>query len=312
MPSMQTNWQSTAIPNALKARANLLSCIRQFFSDRQVLEVETPLLCNSTVPDPYIESFRIDNHYLQTSPEFAMKRLLASGSGDIYQICKAFRHEEVGKRHNPEFTMLEWYRIGFDHHDLMAELNALLQTTLNTQPAEKISYQQLFETHLNLNPHQATLIELCTIAKQHQLDIQLEKKDDWLNLLLTHLIEPKIGLEKPLFIYDYPTSQSALAKIREGNPPVAERFELYYKGYELANGFHELNQSDRQTERFREDLQKRKQAGQHCPPIDERFLQSLDYLPSCAGVAVGIDRLLMIKSEQPHIASVLSFDFQNA
>lgn len=275
------------------------------------MELETPLLCSTTATDPHIASITTQaNYYLQTSPEFAMKRALAAGSGCIYQICKAFRADESGRFHNPEFTMLEWYRLGFDHHDLMDEMDELLIAVLKTKPAARLSYAELFQHYLGLNPHRTTKEDLINCASQHNLRVELTSgdRDDWLHILLTHLIEPTLGLEKPVFIYDYPVTQAALARIRQDTFPVAERFEVYYKGIELANGFHELTNAAEQKQRFMADLQRRRQLGLANVPVDARLLMALAHgLPDCAGVALGIDRLIMLAIGATSIQEVLSF-----
>jgi len=234
------NLQIMNIEN-LKKRAKIIAQIRAFFTARDILEIETPLLSHSTNPDPHLQNFCVDNLYLQTSPEFAMKRLISAGIGDVYQICKAFRDGEAGRFHNPEFTILEWYRIGFDHHALMNDVDELLQLILQTASSEKITYQELFLRHLNLDPHNATLLELKNCSSQNNINTtDLENdRDAWLQLLLTHLIEPNIAKTKPVFVYDFPKSQAMLARINAEN--LAERFEVYFQGIELANGFHELN-----------------------------------------------------------------------
>lgn len=321
---MTTPWHPSASLNILKQRADLINKIRHFFAERDVLEVETPLLSPASNTDLHINSMQTHftpageqatDHslYLQTSPEFAMKRLLAAYAKPIYQISKAFRNGEVGRFHNPEFTMLEWYRPGFDHHQLMKEVDQLLQIILNTPPAEKCSYQTVFEKHLGINPHKATVSSLKQLAKKHHITINHmdDNKDNWLNLLLTHCIEPHIGQKKPSFIYDYPASQAALAKIRNDSPPVAERFEVYINGIELANGFHELTDAKEQLQRFQQDLTARKKLGY--PPInyDKHLLKALEHgLPDCAGVALGLDRLIMLAIGAKHISEVIAFDFE--
>lgn len=225
-------WQPTADQSTLVYRAKLLHQLREFFSQRGVLEVETPVLAASTIPDPNILSMQThvlgkSPYFLQTSPEFAMKRLLASGSGDIFQICKAFRNDEAGRWHNPEFTLLEWYRLGFDHLQLMDEVDQLIQQLLNTEKAQRLSYRQLFLHYLGIDPFVAEQAELHQVARQRGLQdsvgMESASCDDWLQLLLTHYIEPQLKqITAPVFIYDFPVSQAALARIRPGNPPVAE------------------------------------------------------------------------------------------
>lgn len=311
-------WKPSAILANLRLRSRIIAAIRNFFAERGVLEVETPLLCNTTATDPHIASFSVklpqatSPQYLQTSPEFAMKRLLAAGSGCIYQICKAFRSEESGRRHNPEFTMLEWYRSGFNHHQLMDEIDLLLQTVVNTETADRFSYAEIFQNRLSINPHTATCLELQHCAQQHSLE-NLENpepndKDFWLHLLLSHCIEPHLGRNRPVFILDFPASQAALAKIRPGSPPVAERFELYWQGVELANGYHELTDALEQEQRFIADNQKRRKL--HLPEIsaDKQLLAALAAgMPDCAGVALGIDRLVMLAARAKAISEVISF-----
>lgn len=301
------HWQPNASIETLRQRAVIVQKVRQFFLERSVLEVETPLLMKGAICNPYIESFALDGKYLQTSPEFAMKRLLAAGSGSIYQICKAFRKEEIGRLHKTEFTMLEWYRVGYDHHALMQEVAELFTLLLKTGPCEMLSYQILFETHLQINPHTASIKHLEMLAKSHHLDLALDNKDDWLNLLLTHLIEPKLGSKVPCFVYDYPATQSALAKLSNDTPPVAERFEVYYKGIELGNGFHELNNATEQRKRFENQLKTRKANQQPLLEIDDLFLESLNHLPNCAGVAIGLDRLILLALNKTHLNDVMSF-----
>lgn len=298
----------------LKQRAQFYQQIRTFFSERNVLEVETPLLCSYTVTDVHIDSFQVNDRYLQTSPEYCMKRLLAQGSGPIYQICKAFRLEEAGSRHNPEFTMLEWYRPELNHHQLIDEVDALLQTSLKTLPLKKQSYQNCFKQLANIDPFSTSLDILLKFIEtnipsflHNDLDI-----DTALQIILSEYIEPQIGQDQPFCIYDFPTSQAALAKVRNDNPPVAERFEIFYKGYELANGFHELTDANEQRKRFQADQQKRQQGGKPTPEIDHYFINALKAgLPPCAGVAMGLDRLLMIKSNAQTIGETLAYDWKD-
>ena len=309
-------WQPTASVKFLQLRAQLLTDIRRFFAERKVLEVETPLLCQHTITASFIDSFHVDERFLQTSPEYAMKRLLAAGSGAIYQICKAFRQSDVSKKHNPEFTLLEWYRPGFNHHELMADLDELLQQVAHTKPAHKIAYQQLFEDHLNMNPHTATTEHLAEIARQQNILIAADAHftaTTWLELLFTHCIEPTLGFTAPTFIYDFPAAQAALAKIRHDRYPVAERFEVYIRGVELANGFHELTDANEQYRRFQQDNAQRKGLGKPEMTIDSYFIAALNAgLPNCAGVALGIDRLLMLLADTSKISDVIAFNWHNS
>ena len=320
------SWLPTTTHEARVARAELLRTIREFFYARNVLEVDTPLLSNGTVTDEHLDAFDTQFNfassgkpttlYLQTSPEYAMKRLLCADSGSIYQVCKAFRHEGEGRWHNPEFTMLEWYRLGFDHFALMDEVDALLQETLNTASADKMTYQQAFQTYLKIDPLSADNDVLLKAMEEQNIDIHAPQSlsyDSKLQLLFSYVIEPKIGNEKPCFIYDFPASQAALAKLSPVDERVAERFEVYYKGAELANGFHELSAAKEQRERFETDNEKRKETGLPAKPIDENFLSALDAgLPPCAGVALGIDRLLMLKTNASHIQEVINFTVSRA
>ncbi|MCL5260579.1 MAG: EF-P lysine aminoacylase EpmA [Gammaproteobacteria bacterium] len=304
-----------------RLRAELLTKIRAFFAERNVLEVETPLLSASTNPAPHLQSFTTTLelqgapkiYYLQTSPEFAMKRLLAAGSGDIYQICKAFRNQEIGSLHNPEFTILEWYRIGFDHHALMDEMDELLKNLINAPKAKRFTYSEIFSNYLQLDPFASELSQLKLCAKNRGF-VSIEtsaEKSVWLELLFTNFIEPQLGKENPVFIYDFPKDQAMLARINQDNKTAA-RFEVYYQGVELANGFYELNAAKEQRERFLHDLEKRKELQLPTIPLDENFLAALAKLPDCAGVALGIDRLLLLASGKTSIKEVLSFPIECA
>ncbi|GDY27202.1 elongation factor P--(R)-beta-lysine ligase [Agarivorans sp. Toyoura001] len=254
--------------------------------------------------------------YLQTSPEFHMKRLLAAGSGCIYQIAKAFRNEEAGRFHNPEFTMLEWYRVGFDHFALMDEMDTLIDLVLACGSAERLTYVEAFEQSLGINPLGASHADFVEVAKGLSVADLVEQetdRDTILQLLFSLGVEPYIGQQRPCFVYHFPASQAALAKISATDPRVAERFELYFKGVELANGFHELTDAEEQARRFAKDQQVREQHGLAPAQIDKRFLAALAAgLPECAGVALGIDRLLMLALETDNIQQVQSFSIERA
>lgn len=324
------DWQPSASLSRLKERADFLRDIRLFFAKRHIMEVDTPLLCQGVATDPCLQAFAVNVkntsqpplfRYLQTSPEYAMKRIVAAGSGPIYYLGKAFRFEELGKKHNPEFTMLEWYRPGWDHLALIAEVDTLMQHMINTSPAMVTTYAELFLKHFKINPHLAEKSELQAIAQQNQwagendfLDLD---KDGWLDLLMSHGIEPHLGQTEPLVVTDYPASQASLAKTRiiDGPNPylVAERFEFYFKGIELANGYHELSCAKEQAQRFEEDLQKREAQGLAQLPIDQYLLGALQAgFPPCAGVALGVDRLFMLKAGEKDIANVIPFGWNNA
>lgn len=318
------DWRPTAPWPRLRDRAAILRRIREFFHERGVLEVETPLLGSHTVPDLHLSSLpaRLPRlapdrtFFLQTSPEYAMKRLLATESEPIYQLGKAFRDGEAGSRHNPEFTLLEWYRPGWDHHGLMGEVDDLVREILGTPPAEQTTYGELFAEYLDLNPHEATTEELAATAGNRGIriaDPPPRERDDWLQILLAGSIEPRLGHHRPLFVHDFPPSQAALARIREDPSPRAERFELYVRGIELANGFHELTDPVRQRRRFERDLELRTEAGLPAVELDERFLAALEHgLPDCAGVALGVDRLVMLALGADRIEEVMAFPWDRA
>lgn len=319
-------WQPNAPLELLKLRAELIGDIRQFFVTKNVLEVDTPAISHATVTDVHLHNFKTHfvgpnfaqgkSLYLMTSPEFHMKRLLAAGSGSIYQICKSFRNEENGRFHNPEFTMLEWYRVGFNHHDLMDEVDELLQLILKTAKSVKITYQQAFLSTLEVCPLEASMQELKSVASKLRLsDIAEPEKDrdTLLQLLFSVGVEPKIGLHSPAIVYDFPASQAALAKINLDDPRVADRFEVYFRGIELANGFHELDDAEEQLARFVEDNQKRRDMGLEMQPIDYHLIDALKAgLPACAGIALGVDRLIMLALGAKHIDDVTAFSFPRA
>jgi lysyl-tRNA synthetase class 2 len=323
---MANQWQPTASIEQLRQRATILNQIRHFFTQRGVLEVDTPAMSHATVTDIHLHTFQTEfvgpgyadgsKLYFMTSPEFHMKRLLAAGSGCIYQINKAFRNEENGRYHNPEFTMLEWYRVGFDHHKLMDEMDELLQLVLQSESAERMTYQQAFLQVLKVCPLEASMAELKQVAAQLGLSDIAEKEDDrdtLLQLLFSVGVEAKIGQETPAFVYDFPASQAALAKINAQDSRVADRFEVYYKGIELANGFHELDNPKEQLARFDQDNAKREQMGLQPQPIDYHLIAALESgLPDCAGVALGIDRLIMLAIGCDHIDQVTTFPFPRA
>lgn len=333
-PSVQpldSGWRPTADLAVLRLRAALLAQIRAFFAARAVLEVETPALSAAALTDPHLASFSTayagpgrhhgQTLYLHTSPEFPMKRLLAAGSGCIYQIARVFRDGEAGRRHNPEFTLLEWYRIGFDHHRLMSEVAELVTMLLAGRLAlaepERLNYGALFQRYLNLNPHQTNVVELAACAAKNGVPIppgmSADEVDPWLDLLLTHCIEPQLGQGRLTFIYDYPVSQAALARLRPGAPSVGERFELYVNGIELANGFHELGDAIEQRRRFEQENQARQAQELPIMPLDEHLLAALAAgLPDCAGVALGFDRLVMLATGKTLIGEIMAFGIESA
>ena len=301
-------WQPSADLEMLKARAELYGSVRAFFLARGVLEVETPILSAHATVDRHIESFSTRHGgWLQTSPEFAMKRLLCAGSGPIYQICRVFRREEAGRHHNPEFTMLEWYRPGFDHHRLMDEVEALVRVAgVASTPFERLSYRQAFQRYAGLDPFSAPLEQLVGVARfDGDAGPQAQERDFWLDLIMADVVGPQLGLEAPVFLYDFPASQAALARVNEGR---ALRFELFWKGIELANGFHELADASEQRRRFESDQQWRAANGRDVPPYDRHLVAALCAgLPDCAGVALGLDRLLMLLRGAPRLSATLAF-----
>ena len=323
------SWDTGLTWQLAQQRAGLLREVRAFFAKRNVIEVETPLISQGTITDVHLDAFstRYDflassvsetrELYLQTSPEFAMKRLLASGYGCIYQICKAFRHEPYGRHHNPEFTMLEWYRIGYDHFDLMSEVADLLQQLLACQKPVQVTYQDVFNQYIGLDPLAVKKSQLLEYIDRHG------KLSDWLiaegsidtllQFIFSEFIEPQIASDRPYFVYNFPRSQASLAKLSTRDNRVAERFECYYQGLELANGFNELTDAKEQVARFKRDNSERKSMGLPERTIDEKFVSSLEQgLPDCAGVALGIDRLMMLASGAEHITQVISFPVTKA
>ena len=331
-------WKPSCSLDAIKARAEMYISLRAFFYERHILEVETPLLSQSTATDPFLDSIPASvkvahgvdsrSYYLHTSPEFPMKRLLASGSGPIYQLCKTFRNAEVGERHNPEFTMLEWYRPGFDMSQLMHEVEELVARLLNkpSKSPKKISYRDVFLTYLNVDPFLISDSDLEALALEKTGYSEVSQngfginRDNYLNVLLSICIEPFLGKDEDgqvnsVFLYGYPPSQASLAKLRcdEYGQQVAERFELYINGLEIANGYFELTDSKEQRRRFQIDNRQREELGLSNIPLDENLLRALEEgIPNCSGVALGIDRLLMIKLETSSIEDVISFPITRA
>ncbi len=313
--------------SALQLRARLYALLRAHFADHGALEVETPILSRAGNTEPNIESFesRFNGHgdagapgrWLRTSPEHAMKRLLAAGVGDCYELGRVFRNGEAGRRHNPEFTMLEWYRLGWDHVRLIDETVVVVRAAGalvgNSYSLQSITYQELFKQNLSIDPFRAPLESLREPLQGVVLDPQGLERDDWLDLLITHRLQPAFPRDRITVIRDWPASQCALARIRPGAPPVAERFELYLGPHELANGYHELTDAAEQRERFERDLVRRRARGQVEPPIDEALLAALaGTMPACAGVALGIERLLMCLAGTDDIRDVLAFGFADA
>jgi lysyl-tRNA synthetase class 2 len=320
------DWKPTAPAKALRLRADVYALVRRFFAERGVLEVETPVLSAAGNTDPNIQSLSLDfvgpkaagepRRWLRTSPEFALKRLLAAGVGDCYELGRVFRDGEAGRRHNPEFTMLEWYRVGWDHHRLMDETAELLKAAMalvgRRASVREFSFRQLYQERFGFDPFTAPEEVLRSPLQVFDIDPRGLTRDDWLDLLMTHLIQPSIPPSRILLVYDYPASQCALARLRPGEPPVAERFEAYLGPLEIANGYHELGDATEQRTRFHADVARRQARGAAAPPLDERLLAALPKMPACAGVALGVDRLLMALAGTDRIADVLAFPFDRA
>ena len=302
----------------LRERARLLKTIRTFFENEGVMEVETPALSSFANHDPYIKNFKTQyfgkDMFLHSSPEFAMKRLLVEGSGSIFQVCKSFRYESFGTKHNPEFSMLEWYMIDWDLNQLMDQVSILMEVIFDCGACERISYRELFENYFGINPHSVSQEKLKEIAQSYSELSQAEfSKDDYQNFLLSHL-EAKIGMDRPVILYDFPESQSALAEVRQAdcaNYKVAKRFELYFKGIELANAYQELQCVDSLKSLVERDNQIREKNEDNYVEIDSYFLSAMEKgLPKSAGIALGIDRVLMLLLGKNSIDEVLSFSVE--
>ena len=322
-----TDWQPTATYDVLRLRARFNRLVREFFHARDVLEVETPAMSLAGNTEPNIASFslafsgRTDGaprtRWLRTSPEFALKRLLASGVGDCYELGRVFRDGEAGGRHNPEFTMLEWYRVGWNHLRLLDETVELVRAALALVGRDAApvvtTFRDLYWQQLQLDPLTAGIDILRNALGDVEIDPDGLTRDDWLDLLMTHRLQPAFAHDCLLAVHDWPASQAALARIRDDDPPVAERFELYLGPLELANGYHELCDAAEQRTRFERDAVLRAQRGLPAIPMDAALLAALEHgMPSCAGVAVGVDRLLMALTGTDKIADVLAFDFARA
>ncbi|EAR09533.1 EF-P lysine aminoacylase EpmA [Reinekea blandensis] len=311
MPNPQ--WQPTASIQTLRRRAEILAEIRRYFQQHQVLEVETPILSSYGGTDVNLDAWQTaEGLTLHTSPEFAMKRLLAAGSGDIYQICRVFRQDEQGQRHQPEFTMLEWYRVGFQENELMDDVATLIEhvSGIRELPRQVITYAQAFEAQGLPDPHRASL-DMLQAAVRSRLNAAPDnwKRDECLDALMAMVVEPSLPAETLVFVQNFPSSQAALAQhSRIDGVLVARRFELFWGGMELANGYYELTDAQEQAKRFEQDCQDRLANGQAIPKLDERFLAALSQgMPECSGVALGLDRLIMKLLGKAHIDEVVAF-----
>ncbi|PNS08203.1 EF-P lysine aminoacylase EpmA [Solilutibacter silvestris] len=326
-PAPQEAWRPSASAQAIRLRARLNTTIRDFFAQRDVLEVETPILSEAGNTAPNIDSFTTDfsghvdagghERWLRTSPEHALKRLLCAGIGDCYELGRVFRNGEAGGRHNPEFTMLEWYRVGWDHLRLIDETAELVRAALalvgREATLEIVSYRDLYQRELGADPLRDDEEILRNALGDIRIDPRGLERDDWLDLLMTHRLQPAFAPDRMIVVHDWPASQAALARIRAEDPPVAERFELYLGPVELANGYHELLDAGEQRARFDADIATRRRRSLAAPAIDTRFIGALQHgMPTCAGVALGIDRLLMAMLETTQIRDVIAFDFARA
>ena len=312
-------WRPSASLDSIKKRACLMSKIRSFFTSRNFLEVETPVLSSFGVTDLYLRNmetkFSGETYYLQTSPEYHMKRLLAAGCESIFQLARVFRDDECGRWHNPEFTLLEWYQLDVDHHQLMSQMDLLLQELLGCKSKRRVTYQQIFQDVCQIDVLNSDVAELRQVCQRYDLNNVFSPeetdKDLYLFLLMSHVIEKSlVNEENPVAIYDYPASQASLAQI---HGDVASRFEVYVHGVELANGFHELTDPKIQRERFNHELNLRALSGLPAMAIDHNLLAAMEHgLPACSGVALGVDRLCALMLNTTSISEILAFDFPRA
>ncbi|MBN1910544.1 MAG: EF-P lysine aminoacylase GenX [Pirellulales bacterium] len=316
-----SDYLPVAAMELLRRRADLLRQVRSFFDNRGFLEVETPLLSADTVVDRHLDPFGVEcggrTFWLQTSPEFGMKRLLAAGAGAMYQVTRSFRQGECGRLHNPEFTIVEWYQPGHTMRQGMTLLGELAETILARGPAESVGYGEAFERYAGLDPHKADAAALARAVEEHSIAVPAsldpDDRDGWLDLLLVHLVEPRLGRERPTILYDYPASQAALARVRPGPPPVAERFELYVDGIELANGYQELTDPAELRRRNTRVNRQRARDGKPTLPVESRLLAAMDVgLPDATGVALGFDRLVMVALGAKSLADVTAFTWDRA
>ena len=328
MTSPGADWRPTATPEALRRRAAMLAELRAFFAERDVLEVETPLLSAETTLDLHLESLTSEieapgfpkrRMYLQTSPELAMKRLLAAGAGSIYQVCKAFRGGERGRWHNPEFTILEWYRVGWDHHRLMREVVALIEILLagshRFEATLYASYAELLKRHAEVDPYDTPTSTLRQVVARSSTGAAADglDRDDLLSRLFVEKVEPHFAPNQVTVVFDYPASQAAMARLGTDDPRTAHRFEAFVGDIELANGYGELSDPGEQQQRFERDLARRRELGRPLPPMPSRFLAALEAgLPHCAGVALGFDRLLALALKAPRIDDLIVFPVERA
>ena len=328
---MSSDFLPSASIEMLRQRAEIMRRLRAFFDDRNFLEVETPLLSHDTVVDRYIDPVSIPKIaltnssadsdrrlWMQTSPEFSMKRLIVAGAGAVYQIGKCFRKGEKGAKHNPEFTMLEWYRTGDDLRAGMELLAELVETILELPKTSMLSYRETFLKFAKLDPFEASISQMKAVLEQHGVSLERSEMEDsnrdcWLNLILSEVVEQHLGIEQPVIVYDWPATQSALAIVRAEDAPVAERFEIYVDGVELANGYHELLDPDELSSRNSINNQGRVKDGNQILPEASRLLEAMRHgMPQCAGVALGVDRLVMLATGAHTIDEVIAFPIDRA
>lgn len=316
-----SDWRPTADITTLKLRAEIMRRLREWFYQQNILEVETPQLSNAAVTDPNIESFSVADRHLRTSAEFHLKRLLAAGSPDVYELGKVFRLDESGRYHNPEFTMLEWYRLGIDHLQLINEVESLLRYLYNNNAltVARISYRDFWKKHTGIDLASGTCAQIASMLASERVEVPvsvIDNFDELQDLAMATVLADCMPDNSYSAIIDYPASQASLARIDSSNPhwPVANRFEIYHGSVELANGFYELTDADEQLARFHTDNNTRSSNNQMVRPIDYRFIDALNQgLPECAGVAVGMDRLMMVLLDDIHsMSEVVSFNWERA
>ncbi len=325
---MADDFLPTATIEMLRQRAEVVRSIRSFFDQRNFFEVETPTISHDIVVDRYLHPIGVTKSdltgragdsdqrlWLQTSPEFGMKRLVAAGAVAIYQICKAYRRDEIGRIHNPEFTMLEWYRAGDDLVTGMDLLAELVETILDTPKTERLSYREAFKKFADIDPFESSIESLQNTVRTASVTVELEgeSRDDYLNVILSEIVEPNLGVGAPTIIYDWPASQAALAMVRDDEHSVAERFEIYVNGVELANGYHELLEARELSRRNSINNQMRVKDGNQLLPEGSRLLDAMRKgIPQCAGVALGVDRLVMLALGAKSVSEVMAFTIDNA
>ena len=318
------DWRPSATRQALEARAALLEAIRAFFAGRGVMEVETPVLSRACNSDPNINSIATDEsrpRFMRTSPEYPMKRLLASGAGDIFELGRVFRGGESGRHHNPEFTMAEWYRVGMSYLELAREVVDLVrycghecsELDFSGWPVHVHTYRELFRQSAGIDPFETDEMELARVAAERGLASPMLSHNEWLDLLMAEVVQPALPGEAFTIVHDFPPEQAALSRIRNDDPPVAERFEVFAGQQELANGYQELTDAAEQHRRFEREQRLREARGEPTGPLDERLLAALEHgLPECSGVALGVDRLLMLMLNVDDIRTVLAFPHDGA